>query len=180
MSARHRNREAMWEIVGFVRSVVEPQWFFAVPIPNSTLAKFWFRFCLRFRFRLRFQYRNQTYLEQFFNNKKFVQNFAFSMLKAALFPRNLASKLVIFFTFDYILCWIWTGTGMHYGSGSAKAKNCSSCGSGSGSGSKTQLVRVERALKRFHVRRPYVGIDSRPPMSANTGFLNTLLALCDR
>jgi hypothetical protein len=36
------------------------------------------------------------------NNKKCVQNLAFLMLEAALFPRNLAN----FFTFVLHLCWI--------------------------------------------------------------------------
>jgi hypothetical protein len=34
----------------------------------------------------------QTYLAQFFNNKKFVRNLAFSILEGALFPRKLASN----------------------------------------------------------------------------------------
>jgi hypothetical protein len=32
----------------------------------------------------------QIYFEKFFNNKKFVQNLTFSILKAALFHRKLA------------------------------------------------------------------------------------------
>jgi hypothetical protein len=34
---------------------------------------------------------SRQYLAQFSNNKKFVQNLAFSMSEAAIFPRKLAS-----------------------------------------------------------------------------------------
>jgi hypothetical protein len=51
------------------------------PVPTvGTLEKFWFRIRFRFQFRIR------TYLATFFKSKKFVQNLAFSMLEAALFP----------------------------------------------------------------------------------------------
>jgi hypothetical protein len=106
MSARHQNREPMWEIVGLCEKCcgtimifcgsdsefyigkvlvpVLPPVSVPAPVPEPDLDLF----------------------RTVFNNKKFVQNFAFSMLKAALFPKKFASKMVIFFTFDYILCWI--------------------------------------------------------------------------
>ncbi len=71
---------------------------------------------------------SRQYLAQFFNKKKLVQNLAFSMSVAALFPRKLASGF--FYYFYFILCFIQikigseTGTAMHSGSGSAKAKSC--------------------------------------------------------
>jgi hypothetical protein len=41
----------------------------------------------------------------FSNKKKFVQNLVFSMLEAALFPRNLASTVILdFLLLQYILC----------------------------------------------------------------------------
>jgi len=52
----------------------------------------------RFEFEFQFQFLIQTYLAQFFNNKKFVQNLAFSMLDAALFPRKSPSN---FWSFDF-------------------------------------------------------------------------------
>ncbi len=62
------------------------------PVPVPTLEKFWFR--------LRFSYRIQTYLAQFFDNKKFVHNLVFSMLEAALFPRSWP---LIFYFFTFVL-----------------------------------------------------------------------------
>ncbi len=69
-------------------SVAERKWFIAVsiPAPFPTLEKFWFRFWLRFR--LLFQY-----LAQLSKNNNYVQNIAFPMLEAVLFPRKFASHL---------------------------------------------------------------------------------------
>ncbi len=81
----------------------------------------------------------QTYLTQFFNTTKFVQNLAFSTLEAALlFPRKLATN----FSFLAVVLDFMLEPGpnsvpepeMHYyGSGSAKAKSCGARGSVSGS-----------------------------------------------
>ncbi len=96
-------------------------------VSNQPYKKFGFSFGSVYGFGSR------QYLAQFFNNKKCVQNLAFSMLEAALFPRKLASHFFILF-FYYILCWTGSksgsGTVLLSGSGSAKATSYSSCGSG--------------------------------------------------
>jgi hypothetical protein len=80
-----------------------------------------------------------------FNNKKYVQNLAFSMIEAALFPRKFVSNLdfwsfILYFMLDRVQIRFRNWNRMHYGSGSAKAKSCGSCGSGSVSGSTTLIV----------------------------------------
>ncbi len=80
----------------------------------------------------------RQYLTQFSNNKKFVQNLAFSMSEAALYPRKLASH---FFFLTFLLPYIESGsnsgsgtgseTVMHSGFGYAKANSYGSCGSSS-------------------------------------------------
>jgi hypothetical protein len=64
----------------------------AVPLPSSDIGKILvpvrFRVCLCFRFRLRMQIRNRLRTKFKTGFKKFPQNVAFSMLKAALFHRQ--------------------------------------------------------------------------------------------
>ncbi len=54
------------------------KWFIAVPVPNLE----------------KFQFQIQTFLAQFFDNKKLGQNLAFSMLETALYPRKLVYNIL--------------------------------------------------------------------------------------
>jgi hypothetical protein len=82
-----------------------------------------------------------------FNNKIFVQNLAFSMLEAALFPR----KYRLYFFFFFFLIYLESGsksgfgtrTGTHYGSGSVKAIIAFPAAPAPGSGS-TALIGTTR------------------------------------
>jgi hypothetical protein len=95
---------------------------------SGTVTRFWRRFWIR----LWFQYLIQTYLAQFFNNKKFVQNLAFRCKKQHFFQKG-----VHYFKFFDFCITFYIGSGSKSSSGSAKAKSCGFLGSDSGSVSTT-------------------------------------------
>ncbi len=65
--------------------------------------------------------REQDLISTFFQQQKFVQKLAFSMLNAALFPESW--PLIFYLTLVLPTFYVRSGTGMHHGSGSAKAKS---------------------------------------------------------
>ncbi len=79
--------------------------------------------------------------------QKYLQNLAFSMIEAVLFPRKFVSNFdfwtfILNFMLDRVQIRFPNRNRMHYSSGSARAKRCGSCGSGSVSGSTTLIVSI--------------------------------------
>ncbi len=143
-----------------------------------TLQKFLFRFQFLFRFWFRIQTIFSTVFQQ--QQKKIVENLAFSCQKQHYFPENLPLIFNLLGNFFYtILSWIRIqirnrNRNMHSGSDFVKAKSYGSCDSGSGlkvwkiSGSRHEIVSGNAGKGSIswsrRWRRP--GASSPPPAPA--------------